>query len=44
MRILSAVFSLTILLGVVLILPIGGGHDMLIAAQSVSPTMPATLG
>ncbi|WP_255350749.1 hypothetical protein [Brevundimonas sp. AAP58] len=44
MRTLTVLFSLAILAGVVLVLPIGGGQDMLIAAQSVSPTMPATLG
>jgi hypothetical protein len=44
MRTLTVLFSLAILASVVLVLPIGGGHDMLVAAQSVSPSMPATLG
>lgn len=44
MRIVTVLFSLAILAGVVLILPVGGTQDRLIAAQSVSPTMPATLG
>ena len=43
MRTLTVVFSLAILGTVVMFAPIGR-HDTLIAAQSVSPTMPATLG
>jgi hypothetical protein len=44
MRTLTVLFSLAILAGVVLVLPIGGGQDTLIAGHSVSPYMPATLG
>ena len=43
MRILTVAFALAILAAVVFILPMTG-RDTLIAAQSVSPTMPAMLG
>ena len=43
MRYFNVAFALAVLAVLVLALPLTR-HDMLIAAQSVSPTMPAMLG
>lgn len=43
MRILTVAFAVALLAAVILILPTTG-RDSLIAAQSVSPAMPAILG
>lgn len=43
MRILTVLFALGILGAVVVFLPMGG-QDMLINAQTISPTMPAMRG
>ncbi|ADL01132.1 hypothetical protein [Brevundimonas subvibrioides] len=43
MRILTVLFALGLLGAVVIVLPMVG-HDTLINAQSISPTMPALRG